>query len=313
MRRLLFPARGKHYIRNLLIRFFIGLFIALFVVVPLILAYFLSHPNRYPVCCFTPADLGLSYETVTFPASDGVKLSGWYIPSQNGAVIIAVHAHNGNRTGVIYHAQFLAEHGYGVLLFDVRGYGESEGSLMPYPAGGMAEDVNGAVTFLQQRPEVDSDRIGAMGFSLGAIIVLRAAAENEAIRAVVADGADEVASVDDIPEFQTMPTLLRSYFQIAAASAYRLMGSTTDFLGPLVSDGIASISPRSILLISTGTGEEQKDNRLFYALAGEPKDLWELPEVGHTNGLTALGDEYSSRVLAFFDDALLQTTAGDSP
>jgi uncharacterized protein len=209
VRRLLFPQRGKHYTRNLLIRFCIGLFIALFVVVPVVLAYFISHPRRYEVCCFTPADIGLTYETITFPASDGVKLSGWYIPSKNGAAIIAVHANDGNRTGVIYHTQFLAEQGYGVLLFDVRGYGESEGSLFPYPAGGMAEDVVGAVNYLKARPEVNPKRIGALGLSLGAIIVLRAAAESSDIRAVVADGADETRSLEEFAAFTEQPAIIK--------------------------------------------------------------------------------------------------------
>src|SRR5262245_38646521 len=141
MRNILFPKHGKHYLRNLLLRFCIGLVIALYVAVPIGLAYAYSHPKRYPVCCFTPVDLGLTYEAVIFPASDGVKLSGWYVPSKNRAAVIAVHANDGNRTGVIYHANVLAQRGYGVLLFDVRGFGESEGSIFPYPRLGVAEDV----------------------------------------------------------------------------------------------------------------------------------------------------------------------------
>ena len=306
MRRLLFPKRGKNYVRGLLIRFCIGLFIALFVIVPIGLAYFLSHPTRYPVCCFTPADLGFTYEAITFPASDGAMLSGWYIPSTNGAAIIAVHANSGNRTGVIYHTQLLAEQGYGVLLFDVRGFGESEGSQFPYPSGGLAEDVLGAVAYLQTRPDVDPQRIGALGLSMGAIIVLRAAAQTADIQAVVADGADEMEGVDEISAFAEIPSFMKGYIQVVSAMAFRLMGITTEFPGPMVSDGIARIAPRPILLISTGTGEEQQDNRLFDSLAGEPTTLWELPDVAHINGLFARPDEYKSRLLTFFDEALLQ-------
>jgi pimeloyl-ACP methyl ester carboxylesterase len=305
MRRLLFPKRGKHYVRNVLIRFLIGLFLALFVVVPLVLTYFLGHPRRYPVCCSTPADMGFTYENVTFPASDGTKLSGWYIPSTNGAAVIAVHANNGNRTGVMYHAQFLAEKGYGVLLFDVRGFGESEGNLIPFPAGGMSEDVIGAVSYLQKRPDVDPQRIGALGLSMGAIMVLRAAAVDDNIRAVVADGADETnTNTDDIPEFKDTPPLLKSYIRFVGSISYRLMGITTEHAGPRVSEGIAHISPRPVLLISAGTGQEQKANRLFYENANEPKILWEMPDEVHINGLFARTDEYKTRVLTLFDQAL---------
>jgi uncharacterized protein len=308
MRNLLFPKRGKNYVRNLLIRFFIGLFIALFVVVPVGLAYFLGHPTRYPVCCSTPADMGFSYETVTFTSSDGVKLSGWYIPSTNGAAVIAVHANHGNRTGVMVHAQFLAEQGYGVLLFDVRGFGESEGSLIPYPSQGMAEDVIGAVSYLQSRPDIDPERIGALGLSMGAGIVLHAAVIDSNIQAVVADGADETSTdIDDIPEFSTLPPFIKSYFQIAVSIAYRLMGINSDYIGPQVSQEIDQISPRPLLLISAGTGEEQKDNRLFYENANDPKIWWDVPDGAHINTLFSHADEYKSKVLAFFDAALIPT------
>lgn len=293
MRRLLFPKRGKHYWRNVLIRFCIGLFIALFVVVPIGLAYFLSHPPRFPVCCFTPTDLGYSYEDVTFAASDGAQLSGWYIPSQNGAAVIMVHANAGNRTGVIYHADVLAKQGYGVLLFDVRGFGESEANMFPFPPGGMAEDVIGAVTFLQSRPEVNPRRIGALGLSMGAIIVLRAAAQSADIQAVVADGADEGnLNVDEIPAFAQMPPFMRAYVQFVGSLAYRLIGVSGEGVGPQISEVIARIAPRPLLLISTATGE--------------PKTLWELPDVGHIQGIFARPDEYHSTILTFFDEALLE-------
>ena len=310
MRRLLFPKRGKHYVRGLLIRFGIGLFIALFVVVPVGLTYAIAHPPRFPVCCFTPADLGLTYETISFPASDGAQLSGWYIPSQNGAAVIMVHANAGNRTGVIYHADVLAKQGYGVLLFDVRGFGESAANQFPIPPGGMAEDVLGAVAFLQNRPEVNSDQIGALGLSMGGMIVLRAAAQTPDIQAVVSDGAADQGSlsVDDNPAFAEMPPFMRAYVQFVASIAFRLNGISEQSLGPRISDVIANIAPRPILLISTATGEEQSDNRLFYSLAGEPKTLWELPDVGHIQGIFARSEEYHSTILTFFDDALLQGT-----
>jgi len=40
----------------------------------------------------TPADYRLPYEDVIVTTTGGLRLVGWYIPSQNGAVIIAQHA-----------------------------------------------------------------------------------------------------------------------------------------------------------------------------------------------------------------------------
>jgi hypothetical protein len=103
-----------------------------------------------------------------------------------------------------------------------------------------------------------------------------------------------------------MPAFMRAYVQFVANIAFRLNEISEQSLGPSISDVIADIAPRPILLISTATGQEQLDNRLFYSLAGEPKTLWELPDVGHIQGIFERPDEYHTTILTFFDDALLQ-------
>jgi pimeloyl-ACP methyl ester carboxylesterase len=268
----------------------------------------MSHPPRFAVCCTSPADFDNPYEAVTFAASDGAPLSGWYIPSQNGAAVIMVHANNGNRTGVLYHADVLANQGYGVLMFDVRGYGDSEANLYPLPRGGMAEDVLGAVAYLQSRSEVDRDRIGALGLSMGASIVLRAAAASTDIQAVVADGASESSlDVDEIMAFADLPPLAKAYIHYTSSVAFGLVGLSEDALGPQIRDVIDQIAPRPVLLISAGTEAEININRVFYANAGEPKTLWELPDAGHIQAIFSHAEEYHARLLTFFEDALLQT------
>ena len=67
-------------------------------------------------------------------------------------------------------------------------------------------------------------------------------------------------------------------------------------------------SPRSVFFIYAlhGTGGEEKQlNPKYYAAAGEPKQIWEIPEASHTGGITARPKEYERRVVGFFDDALL--------
>ena len=72
----------------------------------------------------TPADVGLTYRSVEFPATDGVMLSGWYVPSRNNAAVALLHGAGSTRSNVLDHAVVLARHGYGVLLYDARGHGE---------------------------------------------------------------------------------------------------------------------------------------------------------------------------------------------
>ena len=95
----------------------------LFVYPTLIVVDYLAKPRA----AIDEAALGLPHERVSFPASDGVHLAGWYVRSRNGAAIVVVHGGGGDRQGTIRHARMLADAGYGVLLYDARGRGESGG------------------------------------------------------------------------------------------------------------------------------------------------------------------------------------------
>jgi pimeloyl-ACP methyl ester carboxylesterase len=297
--------RGWRYTRNLLLFALGSVLVAAYVVLPIgFAAQDIRPPARFAVCCVTPADLGLPYENVTFRTSDGLTLSGWYIPSKNGAAIIAAHARNGNRTGMIYHAGFLAQRGYGVLLFDLRGHGDSDGKLWLYGWQGHL-DVLGALTYLQNRPDVNPNRIGAVGLSAGAEAVLHAAAVNDQIEAVVSDGADyrvlkDMYLVADPATWAYAPGWL-VYF-----SALTAMSGVTP--PPSLIDLAPRIAPRSLLLIAAGpdTAEEIKLNRIYYVAAGEPKQLWELPDSTHIRGLFSHPKEYQDKLLTFFDQALLR-------
>ena len=61
----------------------------------------------------------------------------------------------------------LARHGYGVLIFDRRGEGESDGDPNPYAWNDGERDLLAAIDFLKRRPDVEPDRIGGIGLSVG--------------------------------------------------------------------------------------------------------------------------------------------------
>jgi uncharacterized protein len=152
----------------------------------------------------TPTDAGLDYESVTFQATDGVKLSGWFIPREGegpGPVVAFVHGWLWNRLGNISGrvpftdrdveflpaAKALHDAGFHVLLFDLRRHGESEAGKGPLTYGPReARDFIGAVNYLRSRPDVDGERIGAIGTSMGGNIVLYGTPECQPIKAVLA-------------------------------------------------------------------------------------------------------------------------------
>ena len=295
--------RGWRYWRNLslfaLLSAFVGTLFVLYVGFPFYGARGWSRPRRLPVCCQTPADRGIDYEEVSFLTTDGLTLRGWYIPSQNGAAVILAHSIASNRVGMLDAAVFLARNGYGVLLFDLRAHGESDGDLLPF-GGNEAEDVRAAAAFVQERADVDPDRIGAMGWSLGAQVVLLGTARTDAIQAVVAD-APCCTTFRDWPPPQSLGDWLYVPYDLVFFEFLKWHGGVRYPLS--VQEAISQIAPRPVLLI--GGGAEQGMLEHHYRAAGEPRELWVIPEAGHIGGLRARPQAYEERVLRFFNQALL--------
>ncbi len=260
------------------------------------------RPTPSHICCLTPTDIGFDYQEVSFTSDDGTMLSGWYIPSQNGAAVILLHGYGGNRVEMLERAKVVAHHGYGVLLYDLRAHGESGGRMRTY--GWVdPDDVTAALAFLQDQDEINGGKIGILGFSIGGQIALRAAAQTGQISAVIADGASHT-HVQDIPP----PSSLMERVSIFIGGIVdQLMSLRTGTSMPVgVVDQVSNISPRPIFLIATGRDPtELLISQYYYDHAKQPKILWEIPEAGHGGGLVARPEEYEARIVTFFDEALL--------
>jgi len=293
------PAR---YLRRMLILVLIEALLVVYVVIPGYRAYQITHPPRLAVSV-TPADVGIDYEEVRFPTTDGVNLAGWYVPSHNGAAIIAIHGGNGNRTHMVYHTEVLAQEGYGVLLFDLRAHGESGGEF--FKAANSSLDVQAAVSYLQSREEVDPQRIGGVGLSLGGMVLIQGAAATPAIRALIADGAD-AGKLEDV--LSPMPPEYRKLFFMVPEvwMTDRFLELMSGVRATPIKELVTQISPRPILFISAGQGTEQFMNRQFYEHAGPTAQLWELPETEHTSGIFAYPNEYGERMISFFNTTLFE-------
>ncbi len=292
--------RDWRYYRNLVIATILALLIGRYFGFPSFEANRRMHPARFPIGSVSHADLGLDYTDITLFTRDGLTLQGWYVPSANGAAVILVHAFNGNRTGTIYHAALLADQGYGVLLYDTRAQGESEGDL--YAWGWDAHwDVIAALDYLQRRPEVDPERIGVLGLSAGAAIALRAAAETHEIAAVVAEGSGWPTFED----WLIMAELIDAIWVPEIWVMYKSVEVVTGIRNPMpVSQAVSHITPTPLFLIAAG--EDRGFAQACFDAASEPKTFWNRDEPGHIDALFAHPDEYERRVIGFLDRALLQ-------
>ena len=182
-------SRLRRYLRRSVI--VVGvLLLASQVLFPAAIAYVVTHTARAEVP--TP-NLGAVHEDVAFTTADGLRLEGWFVPSQNGATVIAFPG----RSGPQKHTRMLVRHGYGVLLFDRRGEGASEGD--PNTFGWHGErDLHAAAAYLRSRSDVDPERIGAIGLSVGGEMLIRAAAESDEFAAIVSEGASAQSVRDGI-------------------------------------------------------------------------------------------------------------------
>lgn len=242
-------------------------------------------------------------ETVHFPATDGVRLSGWLaVSSPRAPTVILVHGFKGSRVAMLPWAHFLFAAGYNVLLFDDRGCGQSDGWAITLGAREV-DDLIGAVQYLEERADLPVKRYGAIGVSLGAGVVLLAAAREPALAAVVADSAwtDESAQLDRMGALAFGPIAV-PVLPYEPAMVDALIGARLEDVRPQAA--IPRIAPRAVLLIHSAddgnTTTPLSGERALYAAAGEPKAQWIAPSGGHAGALRAHPQEYEHQVLAFF-------------
>jgi hypothetical protein len=286
-------ARWWRYLRRLL---YLGAAGVVLVSVLLItaVAYVVTHAARAEV---PAAALGAPYESVEFATSDGLTLKGWYVRSRNGAAVISFPGRASSQS----RAKMLAKHGYGVLVFDRRGEGVSDGD--PNIFGWQGErDIHAAVAFLQRQPDVDPERIGGIGLSVGGEMMIEAAAESAALKAIVSEGASSRSIRDELAnEGGSLGELFGVGVTTAATSLF------TSDLPPADLKGLAAKVEGAQLFVYGAEGQpaEEPANRGFYEAARGPKEIWEVRGSGHMKGIEAQPQEYERRVVGFFDRALL--------
>jgi hypothetical protein len=284
---------ARRYLRRSIVAL-AGVLVAYLLVMPVAIAIVATHKARSPVAV---ADLGRPYERVTLRTWDGLSLAAWYVPSRNGAAVIAFPG----RSQPAPHARMLVRHGYGVLLLDRRGEGESDGTYNAFGWTGEA-DVAAAVGFLRGRPDVDGDRIGGLGLSVGGELLLQTAARTRSLRAVVSEGA----GVRSLAEHLHTPGLgrVQRWFSnwVAQTAALAVLGdaSPPEDLARLV----GRVSPRRVMLIEAeqGAGGEEL-NQVYLDAAGPTASHWRA-RGGHTGALASQPDAYERRVIGFLDRAL---------
>jgi len=267
----------------------------------------------------TPDSVGLDYEPVAFPSRDDrLMLAGWLIPPRLDGVqrfprdfgrsrwLTIAHGHSSNRagapTGALGLMRDLSDRGYGVLAFDLRGCGDSEG--MTSSAGYFEQrDLLGALDFLVSRG-ADRRRLGVIGVSLGAAVALLVCAWPGTAAAVVADSA--FADLQMImAEGASRRRRALKLFSPGVRWMSRLLYGI-DVAGISRAGALAGSDIRAFII----HGERDETVPAFHATvlarAGSlpERDVWIVPGTGHASAYRTHREEYVARVTAFFDAAL---------
>jgi len=253
------------------------------------------HPVRQTASGDLLSANGIEFQDIELITEDNIRLSAWYTPPQNGAVILVAHGY-GDRRAEDFYALF-AGHGYGVFAWDFRAHGESEGdfcSLGYYET----RDAKAALDFVLAQPDVE--HVGAWGGSMGAVTMIRAAAQYAEIEALVVDSP--FVTLEEEMNLRVPFPMMRSLIRFFAE---RQAGVTLDQVRPV--DDIAHISPRPVFIIQgMGDGMVPLDSaQRLYDAAGEPRQLWVENDVPHLNMYAYYKTRYTKRVLKFFDTYLL--------
>lgn len=263
------------------------------------------EPRRtiYDAYTFTPWELGVPYEPVSFASADGLRISGWWLPQERPrGVIVGCHGHSGRKDELLGIGSNCWRAGYSVLLFDFRGRGDSD----PWPqtlVSREVDDLRSALAYARGR--APGARLGVIGYSMGAAVSLLAAADDLDVAAVVADssftsGREVVAhAVRKVVRLPPEMLVLAADELVHRRHGYRFSRAR-----PV--DAVARLAPRPVLIIhgSTDTVVPAEHARQLHAAAGEPRTLWIVEGAEHCGAYFADRVEYCRRVVGFFEQYL---------
>jgi dienelactone hydrolase len=255
----------------------------------------------------SPASVGLVFQSVSFYSRvDRVELKGWFLPSGSDSVLLIVNGGFQNRVDPIADtlelSRDLVNRGYNILLFDLRGRGESQGEARSLT--NMERDIGGAIDYLNSRG-FPPCKIGIIGYCSGAASTCIFASK-ENVGGVVLDGCfTSVRSmVYNQASSRGIPPVLVIIFvpgvQLAATIFYGYQAvNPIDVVGK-VRCPIFFIHEENDDLVPP-----QETTELFNE-SGNPSNIyWQIPDTLHNRGYETHPTEYVARVDAFFRIALM--------
>ncbi|MEN8206156.1 MAG: alpha/beta hydrolase [Pseudomonadota bacterium] len=245
------------------------------------LLYYPDMPSRALEA--SPADIGLAYETVLLTAGDDTRLHAWFVPSDAArGTLLFNHGNAGNIAHRLDSISLFHSLGLNVLIFDYRGYGESEGK--PSEKGTYL-DVKAAWDYLLKERMISAEEIVIFGRSLGAAIAVDLASQHPSAGVILE------SAFTSVPD---MAASLYPWLPVRLLSRYRYNSLKRI-------EGI-----RSPLLVVHSRDDEiipYEHGKKLFAQANKPKQFLEL-NGGHNNGYQVSRKLYEQTMQQFLDAIL---------
>ncbi len=243
-------------------------------------------------------------QDVSFDSRTKVRIAAQFFPGEKHATVVLSHGYGDNKLQMLPYADFLHRRGFSILTYDMRDRGQSGGDAVTL--GELEKtDLISAVDYLVSRPDVDHDRIGALGVSLGGSTTLLATADDARIKAAVDDSGFSDAPRVIESSFEHFIGLPPFPFAPITLQVVKLRtGIDPNRIRPM--DAIARISPRPLFIVHCMEDKvvpPDNSDRNF-ANAREPKQYWRIPTGGHIAGIRVAADEYRQRIGDFFEQNL---------
>ena len=252
----------------------------------------------------TPASLGLPYEDLTATSADGTALRGWFIPADSPRLILVQHGYKDRLQSMLTLTALLHRRGYQVMLMCVRAHDHSDGERI-FMGQREMPDMEAWARIAEAKPGVDRAKVGMFGVSMGGSLAIQYSASHDDVKALVADSA--FSSLQD-----TIDTSVKFFTGLPAFPFGPMIEFWAEREGGFVAADvdakkwIGRISPRPVLIMQGGADQvvSVSSGQKLFDRAGEPKQFWFEPTVGHGKFLKMMPAEFETRVVGFFDAQL---------
>lgn len=259
--------------------------------------------RREPDLATTPLEHGMDFEVVNFASSDGIPLVGWWIPAKvsNQPIIVMCHGQNGSMDGDVHQAKMLHEANFNVLMFDMRGHGQSGGK---YVTMGIREvlDLRAVLNFVHQNYQTQP--IGVLGLSMGALVAIRGASEASSyIKCLVLDGTTgdiHVTMTRWLTEKHIPKFVVKPFMWLALRLAAIYSDTPIHHVDPARWIGQVRDCPMFFIHSEHDEFVDLSVIQNLQSLTEEPTDLWIVSDCKHREAYAKHPVDYQERVVGWF-------------